>query len=102
MRRASKTDANQAEIVNALWAAGCSVQSLASIGVGCPDLLCGHADRTILLEVKSDADWRTAAAARGREIPTAAAQARWKASWRGGPVVTVRTVEEALRAVGAL
>ena len=48
----SKVDANQAEIVAALIKAGCSVQSLATVGEGCPDLLVGVAGENILLEVK--------------------------------------------------
>ncbi|HJP47915.1 hypothetical protein [Acinetobacter venetianus] len=41
MRRAAKIDANQTEIVKALRKFGASVQSLASTGKGCPDLLVG-------------------------------------------------------------
>jgi len=48
----SKTDTNQTRIVEALRAAGCFVQSLASVGKGCPDLAVGADDRWMLLEVK--------------------------------------------------
>ena len=52
MRRSAKVDANQAEIVAALRKAGAHVQSLATIGKGCPDLLVSHRNRWHLIEVK--------------------------------------------------
>ena len=53
MRRAAKIDANQTEIVKALRQVGASVQSLASTGKGCPDLLVGFRGVNWLLEVKA-------------------------------------------------
>lgn len=41
MRRAARTDANQTAIVEALRKCGASVQSLAAVGKGVPDLLVG-------------------------------------------------------------
>lgn len=94
MRRAAKVDANHGDIVRALRAVGCSVQSLAMVGAGCPDLAVGYRGRNFLLEVKD-----------GSKAPSARKltpdEARWHEGWRG-TVVTVRTVDEALRAVGAL
>ena len=52
MRRAAKIDANQTEIVKALRQVGASVQSLASTGKGCPDLLVGFRGVNWLLEIK--------------------------------------------------
>lgn len=52
MRRAAKIDNNQTEIVDELRAAGYSVQSLAAIGKGCPDLAVAKLGITILVEVK--------------------------------------------------
>ena len=37
MRRAARTDANQAAIVDALRSVGCSVVSLSAVGKGVPD-----------------------------------------------------------------
>jgi hypothetical protein len=54
MRTRARVDGNQAEIVAALRVAGCSVQSLASIGKGCPDLLVGKSGVNVLLEVKDE------------------------------------------------
>jgi hypothetical protein len=45
-------DGNQPAIVAALRQSGCSVQSLASVGGGCPDLLVARAGRLWLMEIK--------------------------------------------------
>ena len=55
MRRAAKIDANHAEIVKALRTKGASVQSLAAIGKGCPDLLVAYRSNIYLFEVKDGA-----------------------------------------------
>lgn len=52
MRRAARVDDNQAAVVAALRKAGISVRSLAAVGDGVPDLLCGFRGRNVLLEVK--------------------------------------------------
>lgn len=84
-----KADGNQAEIVRALVAVGCSVTWIRGVhSPGAPDLLVGHAGRTYLMEVK---------AKKGRRLPS---QKHWWANWRGGPLVEVRTIEEALAAIG--
>jgi Holliday junction resolvase len=89
MRRAAKVDANQDAIVVALRAAGASVQSLAAVGKGCPDLLCAFRGLMYLLEVKRDK-------AQPNEL-----QVRWHEGWRAA-VHVVRTPDDALRAVGAI
>jgi hypothetical protein len=84
-----KADANQAEIVQALVKVGCSATWIEGIlDSGAPDLLVGRAGRTYLLEIKSGG---------GR---LSASQFAWHRRWRGAPVVVVRTIEEALTAVG--
>lgn len=94
-RRAAKVDANQAEIVAALEAAGASVLSLAALGNGAPDLLAGWAGaEMVLLEVKHPAR------AKGRREPNAL-QTKWHGAWKGRPVAVVLTPEDALRAIGA-
>jgi hypothetical protein len=89
MRRAAKVDANQEQIVSALRAAGASVQSLAPIGKGCPDLLVGFRDDNYLFEVK-----------RGKEEPNDL-QAKWHITWCAH-VYVVRSADDALRAIGVL
>ena len=49
---AKRTDHNQAEIVKALRAIGCSVQDLSQTGRGCPDVLIGYKGRNYLAEVQ--------------------------------------------------
>ena len=85
----SRVDANQSEIVQALRAAGCSVQSLASVRHGCPDVLAGRDGANYVLEIKSPTGTLTSA------------ERQWQADWRG-QVAVVRSVEEALHAVGVL
>jgi len=92
MRRASKVDANQAEIVAALRGVGCSVQPLHAVGGGVPDLLVGFRGMNLLVEVK-DGSKRPSAR---RLTPD---QERWHDSWRG-TVAVVKDVPEALTLVG--
>lgn len=80
MRRAARVDANQADIVSALRAAGCKVWI-----IGLPvDLLVGKAGVTVLVECKT---------AKGGYTPL---QEAFLADWPGGPVATIRDVEGAL------
>lgn len=89
MRRAAKVDANQDAIVSALRAAGASVQSLAPIGKGCPDLLAAFRGQMYLLEVK-----------REKAGPNTL-QAKWHEAWRAA-VFVVHSPDDALRAIGAI
>ena len=95
MRRAAKVDANQEQIVQALRACGATVQSLANVGKGVPDLLVGYQGKTLLLEVK---DGRLAPSARRLTED----QLVWHGAWRGGPLAVVDGVDAALRALGAI
>lgn len=93
MRRHAKVDANQGLIVAALRALGCFVQSLAMVGHGVPDLLCGCRGRWFVLEIKDGAKPRSAQALTPDE-------AKWhEAAARCAPVHVVATVEQALAAV---
>ena len=91
MRRAAKVDANQAEIVQALRQIGATVQSLAAVGNGCPDLLVGFRGKNWLLEIKD-----------GNKPPSAQAltphQVEWHRVWQGR-VVVVNSVESAIAAI---
>jgi hypothetical protein len=89
VRRRAKVDLNHTEVVNALRAAGCTVQSLAEVGDGCPDLLVGYRGTTWLLEVKSP----------GGSVTED--QVQWLARWRGGCTRVVYSPEQALAVVGA-
>ena len=95
MRRAAKIDANQTQVVEALRAAGATVQSLAAVGQGVPDLLVGFQGKTLLMEVKD-----------GRKPPSQRQltedQLKWHGVWRGGPVAIVDGPDAALRMLGLL
>ena len=95
MRRAAKVDANQEQIVQVLRAAGATVQSLAGVGKGVPDLLVGYQGKTLLMEVK---DGRLAPSARRLTED----QLVWHGAWRGGPLAVVDGVDAALRALGSI
>lgn len=92
MRRAAKTDANQAEIVADLRAVGATVQPLHAVGGGCPDIAVGFRDRTYFIEIKD-----------GSKPPSARKltpdQAEWHASWRGH-VAVAESSEQALSIIG--
>ena len=86
---AKKVDANQAEIVAALRQCGATVQCLHTVGHGCPDLVVGLGGKNYLLEVKNG---------NGRLTTH---ESRWHREWRG-QVHIVRSVEDALMAVGVI
>ena len=89
MRQAAKTDENQKLIVQALRKAGASVQSLAAVGKGCPDLLVGYNGINYLMEVK---DGNKVHSARKLTID----QEHWHSVWTGA-VHIVKTEDEALK-----
>jgi Holliday junction resolvase len=95
--RRAKRDVNHAGIVAGLRAAGCSVLELHAVGSGCPDLLVGRSGLTALMEIKRPGREKPHGAS---ELATAAAQAAFAEAWRGCPVLTVSSLEEALRALG--
>jgi hypothetical protein len=95
MRLRGKVDTLQPAIVRALRDAGVTVVSLADHGQGVPDLLVGartpnHPQGvTVLMEVKS-----------GPKDALTEDEIRFHAEWRGGALCVVRSVEEALGALG--
>ena len=52
MRRRSKVDSNQPQIVNQIRAMGATVQHLHTVGQGCPDILVGFRGHNFLFEIK--------------------------------------------------
>jgi len=95
VRRASKIDANQEAVVSALRAAGASVQSLAAVGDGVPDLLVGFQEQTYLIEVKD-----------GQKPPSKRKltedQVKWHENWKGGFLSVSEDPEQALKFIGAI
>ena len=88
MRRAAKVDANQDELVSVIRAMGGTVQSLAAVGKGCPDLLVGWRNKNLLLEIKD-----------GSRPPSERVltpdQKRWHSDWKGR-VYIVNTLDDLL------
>lgn len=93
--RAAKIDANQQAIVAALRKCGATVQSLAMVGSGCPDLLVGHQGKTVILELKDGSRPKS-------ERQLTPDQIDWHINWRGGPCMVVNSVEEALASIGVV
>ena len=95
MRRAARTDENQEQIVKALRAVGASVQSLAAVGHGVPDLLVGYEGKNILIEIKD-----------GNKTPSKRKltddQVKWHDNWNGGAVAVVESVDAAWVALGIM
>ena len=89
MRRNAKVDANHGVIVAALRQVGASVQDLAKVGQGCPDILVGYRGQNYLMEIKTNKGKAT--------LP----QIAWDTFWQG-QVVVVRDVDEALHVIGAI
>jgi hypothetical protein len=81
-----RIDGNQVEIVQALRDIGATVQSLASIGKGCPDLLVGYQGKNYLFEIKSE---------NGKLTKD---EAVWTSKW-DGQVRVVCSPEQAIRIV---
>lgn len=92
--RAAKIDANQDEIVTALRKVGATVQSLAGVGKGVPDLLVGYQGETYLIEVKD-----------GDKVPSARKltpdQEDWHGKWTGGTLRVANNVQDALNIIEA-
>lgn len=84
-RYSARRDANEAPIVRCLRKCGALVQPLSITGL--PDLLVSYRGKVLLLEVK-----------RLKAKPTAAQR---RAALQGWPVVTVRSISEALALIGA-
>jgi hypothetical protein len=71
-----RVDGNHTDIMTTFRALGCSVQSIASVGKGCPDLMVGRDGWTVPVEVKD-----------GDKPPSARKltpdEEIWRANWKG-------------------
>lgn len=90
MRARPRKDKNHAAIVSALRGVGATVADTSAMGGGIPDLLAGYKGANVWIEVKDGAGSLTED------------QLEFIARWRGGQVRVCRTVDEALRAIGAI
>ena len=82
-----KIDSNHTEIVDQLFLCGCSVQSMATIGNGCPDILVGYKGNNYVFEIKT---------AKGRLNKR---QERWFNQWIGQKDI-IRNIYEAINIIG--
>lgn len=91
MRRAARVDDNQSQIVEALRAIGATVRVVTQ-GGGLPDLMVGFRGQTVLMEVKD-----------GKKPPSARtltpAEQKFFDEWRGGLLIVVNSVDEAIAAL---
>ena len=94
MRYAAKIDSNQNEVVNALRKAGASVQSLAALGKGVPDLLVAIRGVNLLMEIKDGSKPKSAQKLTEDQL-------KWHGAWQG-PVCIVDGPEAALRMIGVV
>jgi Holliday junction resolvase len=92
--RYAKVDANHCQVVSALRAAGASVQSLAGVGKGVPDLLVSFNGVNLLMEVKDGNKSKSAQKLTEDQI-------KWHGAWQG-PVCIVDGPEAALRMIGVI
>lgn len=95
MRFAARVDDNQKEIVSALRKVGATVQSLAAVGKGCPDLLVGYNGTTYLMEVKDPSKPKS-------DIQLTPDQREWHSKWCGSSVAIVYGIEGAFKILGLM
>jgi hypothetical protein len=92
-RRAARVDANQKALVTSLRGLpGVSVQSLAMVGSGCPDLVVGYRGQNVLIELKDPKKPPS-----GRLLTSD--QKAWHRDWRG-QISIATTLDEVLDVIG--
>jgi hypothetical protein len=95
-RRAAKVDSNHADIVKALRKVGAFVQSLATVGDGCLDLLVAYQGHWHVIEIKDG----TKPPSQRRLTPD---QVRWISVLdTRAPVYVVKSVDEAIACLNAV
>ena len=85
-----KVDNNQLDIVKAFRSMGATVLNLSTVGKGCPDLLIGYKNISVLVEVKSKTGKFTEP------------QLKFMEQWQGGPVNRIDSVDGAIRLIKLL
>lgn len=93
MRKAARTDGNQAAIVDALRKAGASVQSLAALGKGVPDLLICYRNTLFLVELKNPKQ-------KPSKRKLTSDQISWHSTWKG-TIYVAETAEQVFAVIGA-
>jgi len=85
MAYAKKVDKNQVDVVKTLRDYGAQVYHLHTVAHGMPDIMVCYADQTILMEIKNGANKKL--------TPD---QIKLFATWQGGPLHRVNSVQEAI------
>ena len=85
-----KVDNNQLEIVKAFRSMGATVLNLSGVGKGCPDLLIGYKNISVLVEIKSKTGKFTEP------------QLKFMEQWQGGAVNRIDSVDGAIRLIKLL
>ena len=85
-----KVDNNQLDIVKAFRSMGATVLNLSAVGKGCPDLLIGYKNISVLVEVKSKTGKFTEP------------QLKFMEQWKGGAVNRIDSVDGAIRLIKLL
>lgn len=91
--RARRTDANHAEVRDGLRKIGASVYDSSTAGSGFPDLVVGFRGWTLLVEVKNPRHRKVGGEAMRK---TRERQESFRLRWKGGPVVQVESLDEAI------
>jgi len=90
---AKRVDNNHGSIIDGLRAVGATVQSLAALGKGAPDIVCGFRSQNFLFEIKN-----------GSQPPSkrrlTVAEEVWHQQWKG-QVSVIESLDDALRTIGA-
>jgi Holliday junction resolvase len=85
-----RVDNNQLEIIKAFQNMGATVLNLSTVGKGCPDLLIGYKNISVLVEVKSKTGKFTEP------------QLKFMEQWQGGAVNRIDSVDGAIRLIKLL
>ena len=86
-----RVDANQKQIIHTFIALGASVLNLSRVGEGCPDILIGYKNQSVLCEIKAN-----------EKKPYTEPQVKFMQNWRGGAVSRIDSVEAAIRLIKML
>jgi hypothetical protein len=85
MLRRHRSDSNQSPIVDILRRLGAYVAITSQVGGGFTDLVVGFRGVTYIVEVKYGDDW-----------DYTPAQKEFRKDWKGGPIVTLASVDDAV------
>ena len=86
-----RVDDNQAGIHDRLFEWGCSVESIASVGKGCPDSLVGYMGENFIFEIKNPKRKPCERKLRDNQL-------EWHTNWKGH-VNKIETFEEAVEII---